>query len=320
MNKYYDVENYEINVIPKNNKIFFSIRNKNPIFGSIDTEISSTIFDIKLLHQIICNAFSKKDGYTTTVDCYMDRVSNILINIKLNEKIDITLSLLKYKPTNCESSANYCRNYSDGRITLYDIYDKPIEEFEDKIFLLKYIAEYKFGFEDIFNYYVPKNIDKLEIKSGLNYLNMKINEKYNYCDWEGLIPDKKFRYFTMYNDKYFHINTLSTLRELIYLTFEFYKYSDLESFESDSLKYLQIGSLDNCSKINTLKGISKFKSLTSIKLINCNKLCRIVETLSEEENKIEEIDIEYCSLINVSELITYCLDKNIKLRIISGLN
>ena len=83
---------------------------------------------------------------------------------------------------------------------------------------------------------------------------------------------------------------------------------------------MQIGSLDNCSKINTLKGISKFKSLTSIKIINCDKLCRIVETLSEEENKIEEIDIEYCSLINISELITYCLNKNIKLRIISGLN
>ena len=87
-----------------------------------------------------------------------------------------------------------------------------------------------------------------------------------------------------------------------------------------SLKYLQIGSLDNCSKINTLKGISKFKSLTSIKLINCNKLCRIVETLIEEENKIDEIDIEYCPLINISGLITYCLDKNIKLRIINGVN
>jgi hypothetical protein len=77
--------------------------------------------------------------------------------------------------------------------------------------------------------------------------------------------------------------------------------------------------IDNYSNINTLKGISKFKSLTSIKFINCNKLCSIVETLSEEENKIEEIDIEYCPLINVSGLITYCLDKNIKLRIISGL-
>jgi hypothetical protein len=250
----------------------------------------------------------------------MDRVSNILINIKLNEKIDITLSLFKYRPTTCQTSANNCRNYSDDRITLYDIYDKPIEEFEDKIFLLKYIAEYKFGFEDIFNYYVAKNIDKLEIKSGFNYLNMKINEKYNYCDWEGLIPDKKFRYFTMYNDKYFHIKTLSALNELTYLTFDFYKYTDLESFESISLKYLQIGSLDNCSKINTLKGISKFKSLTSIKLINCDKLCSVVKTLSEEENKIEEIDIEYCFLINVSELITYCLDKNIKLRIINGVH
>ena len=319
MNKYFDIENYEINVIQKNNKIFFSIRNKIPPFGNMDTEISSTTFDIKLLHQIICNAFSKKDGYTTIFDCYMDRVSNILINIKLNEKTDITLSLLKHKPTTCESSANHCKNYSDDKISLYDIYDKPIEEFEDKIFLLKYIAEYKFGFEDIFNYYVPKNIDKLEIKSGLNYENMKINENYNYCEWEGLIPDKRLRYFTMYNDKYFHIKTLSTLSKLTYLTFEFYKYTDLESFESESLKYLQIGSFDNYSNINTLKGISKFKSLTSIKFINCNKLCSIVETLSEEENKIEEIDIEYCPLINVSGLITYCLNKNIKLRIANGI-
>jgi len=320
MNKYFDIENYEINVILKNNKILFSIRNKKPPFENMDTEINSTIFDIKLLHQIIYNAFSKKDGYTTTFDCYMDRLSNILINIKLNEKIDITLSLLKYKHTTCQTSAHNCRNYSDDRITLYDIYDKPIEKFEDKIFLLKYIAEYKFEFEDIFNYYVPKNIDKLEIKSGFNYLNMKINEKYNYCDWEGLIPDKKLRYFTMYNDKYFHIKTLSTLNELTYLTFEFYKYSNLESFESISLIYLQIGSLHNCSKINTLKGISKFKSLTSIKFINCDKLCSIVETLSKEDNKIEEIDIEYCPLINVSGLISYCLDKNIKLRITNGLH
>ena len=289
MNKYFDIEDYEINVILNNDDITMIYRHKkSEIDISTRTINKSKSFNINLLHSIICNSFSKKEGYSAIIKKYCNKLSDIIINIKPHDKIDITFNLF-YR-----CSAGYrCSKISEEKLFLYKMYEKTIEEFDDKIILYKYTYEKNKKFETIINHYEKKDIIELEIKPSLNSDYMNI-------------------YRILYDDDFFYIKNISYLYKLESLIINYYIYDDLTTFYNETIKYLCIGSLDDRSLIKSLKGISSFKSLTKLKLVKCYLLNDIIEILKNEDNNIKELEILFCNNINLSEIINYCLEKDIK--------
>lgn len=312
--KYFDIENYEIKVTKAtkiNNEISIVIRNKHPPFGNINKEIISKIFDINLLYNIIYNCFNKKDNYDFTIIKDVNIIKDIHFHMKINEFIHVTFEVTfeLYNKNNLIGYKNL-----DENITEYTLYEKPIEEFEDKIYLFTYWTEYKFDFQELKNYYENKNCENLEIKNSYDYVNKKNNPKYESDGWD-IYPDNKYRYYILYYDKYFFIQNISKLIKLEKMSIDYYKYDNLEVFSNKSLKSLEIGSNKYTSLIKTISGISNFESLSKITFINCFYLENIVKILKEEKNVIKELCFIYCYKINLSELITYCTKNNIILHI-----
>jgi hypothetical protein len=315
-NKYFDIENYEIKFEKNKNEIFFTIRNKLSPFDIIYKNINSTIFNADLLYQIIYNCFIKKDDkYNIIIIKDRNIIKDIHFHMKINYFVDITFEL--YEKKNCiehKSILSSDNSKNNNKLTKYSLYEKPIEEFDDKIYLFTYWKEYRFNFQEMINYYEYKDCKNLEIKDCFDYVNKIINPEYD-SDMFDTYPDEKYRYHILYHDKYFHIQNISKLDKLECLNIDYYKYNDLNAFYNKTLKELTIGSYNTISYIKSINGISNFDVLSKITFINCFYLENIVNILQQEKNIIQELYFIYCHKIDFSELMTYCKEKRIKLNI-----
>ena len=203
-NKYFDIENYEIKFEKNKNELSFIIRNKLSPFDIIYKNINSKLFNIDLLYQIIYNCFIKKDDkYDVIIVKNRNIIKDIYFHMKINYFVDITFELY-------EKNRFYGHTKNNYEPTKYILYEKPIEEFEDKIYLFTYWKEYKFNFQEMINYYEYKDCKNLEIKSSFDYVNKINNPEYD-SDMFDTYPDEKYRYHTLYHDKYFHIHNISKL-------------------------------------------------------------------------------------------------------------
>jgi hypothetical protein len=255
----------------------------------------------------------RDDKYNTIIIKNKNIIKDIHFHMKINYFSDITFELYNKNQSNGYKNY-YSSDNPKNNITKYTLYEKPIEEFEDKIYLFTYWKEYKFNFQEMINYYEYKDCKKLEIKDLFDYQNKIKNPEYD-SDMFDIYPDEKYRYHTLYHDKYFHIQNILKLEKLESLSIDYYKYNDLHSFYNNTLKELTIGSYDNISHIKTISGISNFNSLSKITFINCYYLENVVDILQKEKHIIQELFFIYCHKIDYSDLITYCKEKRIKLDI-----
>jgi len=305
--KYFDIENYEIKVEKLQNSIKLMIRDKLPPFSIIYKEIILDNIKINLIYQIIMNCFYKKENYDIIIiKCYQ-KFKNIHFLLNLNSFINVVYELYN-------NNSSYSKRNINENITIYTLYEKPIEEFDDKIYLFSYKKEYKFNFNDLLNYYENKDCKSLEIKYNYDYNNRTDNPPIDDDGWE-VYEDEKFRYYMLYYDKYFYVQNISKLYQLEKLSFEYYKYENLEVFSNNTLIELTIGSYNEFSDIKTMKGISNFNFLSKITFIKCFLLNNIINVLEEEENCIKELNFYYCDKINIFELVNYCTEKKIKLEV-----
>jgi hypothetical protein len=278
------------------------IRDKLPPFSIIYKEIILDNIKINLIYQIIMNCFYKKENYDIIIiKCYQ-KFKNIHFLLNLNYFINVVYELYN-------NNSSYSKRNINENITIYTLYEKPIEEFDDKIYLFSYKKEYKFNFNDLLNYYENKDCKSLEIKYNYDYNNKTENSPIDDDGWE-VYEDEKFRYYTLYYDKYFYVQNISKLYQLEKLSFEYYKYENLEVFSNNTLIELIIGSYNEFSDIKTMKGISNFNFLSKIIFIKCFLLNNIIN--KSEINRIFIMIDDLVGLVpNVWNQIDYFKNKSI---------
>lgn len=104
---------------------------------------------------------------------------------------------------------------------------------------------------------------------------------------------------------------------------EFYNLQKLELNSCDDIRNLLASHLENatlahlilrsCQGITSLTGLEKMPNLQKLELLQCSSLRDVVTVLASFRHCIQEIVIQGCNSINLTEITTFCTQQNIKL-------
>lgn len=261
--------------------------------GNVDAKELRIQFELADIYNLIKNCFEQKDNFNVSFN-----VSSGNIKLLFNAKVGGFLKV------NFEALFKEKLMSNDGQLTLninkieqkHNSLFKRFEEFEKII--LKQQKEHERILEIMGNMYInigTTNDTGSSRNNSFYKINSKILDLNNGNNWLD----------------YSKIEAFYCLEKLTMTT---HLHSDFTQLRNTSLIELICNSSGQ-GNLQSLKGIENFPKLTRLTVTQAPNLNNIVAVLSNIKHKINELNFQSCSGINVIELQNYCQKNNIKLAI-----
>lgn len=278
MSNTYEVNQYSVLCSLNERSIYLKITDKIAFLcyeGNFDLKDFRLTLDLKDIYQVLCNCFTKEEGYAFTFTTNSETMK-LSFNAVVGGFLRIASELLlreKIMSNDGQLTMNFNR--------LEQQYLGAIEGLSYRILQLERMVE-RLSNADVC---MHNSVNSLHFKLNMERIILSGNS-WNYN-----------RIKEFFNLRYLEINGSSDM--------------SFSLIENDSVEHLKI---NNCNaQFISLSGIQKLPNLTTLELVHCGSISNIVAVLSLYPHIIKEINIQRCSSVNQVEINTYCTQKKIKL-------
>lgn len=292
MSNTYEVNQYSVLCSLNERSIYLKITDKIAFLcyeGNFDLKDFRLTLDLKDIYQVLCNCFTKEEGYAFTLTTNSETMK-LSFNAVVGGFLRIASELLlreKIMSNDGQLTMNFNR--------LEQQYLGAIEGLTQRILQLERMVE-RLSNADVYMYK-----DNYQFTPNYGLTNQYGIRPYFKLNMERVILSGN-------NWDYNRIKEFFNLRYLEFIGSTDMSLSFITNYNVDHLK------IESCNgSFTSLDGIDKLPNLTKLEVVSCGSLSNVVAVLSSYHHKIKVINIQNCVTVNQVEINTYCTQKKIKL-------